>query len=433
MKKAAIKIKKYSFLILTNLIAIALVVIAFEQFFLIKYYNQFLEQSNKIELKVDRDKSSYSFQDCKDPLAYSFVDTMGPHLLRDEDFGFFLSPTLDGVNARGFLFDCFDENNSSDDFKVVLIGDSFTASTQVPISKTWPSLLRDTIASRLPSKNVRLYNLATGGAGMLHQYQQSIFTGNDLTDEDFESFQLTQAPHKNFPPYAFKQIEDGKISHIRPNLHYYGLMNLAHALDTNGHVLLTKFGLIDLKLDWFWNESKDISDSPYMLYVADVQKDKRRQMTDYENDLFGIDKLNITRSTIPAVKPSNPASNYAITGLYFADETAPDRCRDLLPSERGELEIVSLLNSYLEEGALNVERMGRGFSWLDTGTHVSLLDASNFVKTMTERQGLQVGSPDEVAFHQNWISREDLVRRAKMFYKNHYGKYLEQLALDVGD
>jgi len=129
-----------------------------------------------------------------------------------------------------------------------------------------------------------------------------------------------------------------------------------------------------------------------------------------------------------AEKPSEPASNYAITGLYFADETAPDRSRDIRPSARGELEITSLLNSYLEEGLLYVERMGRGFSWLDTGTHASLLDASNFVKTMTERQGLQVGSPDEVAFHQNWISREDLFRRSKKFDKNYYGKYLKQLA-----
>ena len=127
-------------------------------------------------------------------------------------------------------------------------------------------------------------------------------------------------------------------------------------------------------------------------------------------------------------KPSKPASKYAITGLYFADETAPDRSRDIRPSARGEMEITSLLNSYLEEGVLNFELMGRGFSWLDTGTHESLLDASNFVKTMTERQGLQVGSPDEVAFHQNWISREELLQRAKRFDKNFYGEYLKQLA-----
>ena len=141
--------------------------------------------------------------------------------------------------------------------------------------------------------------------------------------------------------------------------------------------------------------------------------------------VFGFDDHGKVVSIVE--KPSKPASNYAITGLYFADETAPERSRDIRPSARGELEITSLLNSYLEEGLLHVERMGRGFSWLDTGTHASLLDASNFVKTMTERQGLQLGSPDEVAFHQNWISRGDLLRRAKMFDKNYYGKYLKQL------
>ena len=142
--------------------------------------------------------------------------------------------------------------------------------------------------------------------------------------------------------------------------------------------------------------------------------------------VFGFDDHGKVVSIVE--KPSKPASNYAITGLYFADETAPDRSRDIRPSARGELEITSLLNSYLEEGVLNVELMGRGFSWLDTGTHASLLDASNFVKTMTERQGLQLGSPDEVAFLQNWISREDLLRRANKFDKNYYGKYLKQLA-----
>lgn len=102
-------------------------------------------------------------------------------------------------------------------------------------------------------------------------------------------------------------------------------------------------------------------------------------------------------------KPNKPPSNYAVTGLYFVDETAPDRAKQVKPSARGELEITSLLESYLRDGRLRVEKMGRGFAWLDTGTHTSLLDASNFVRTLTERQGLQVGSPDEVANHLNWI------------------------------
>ena len=127
-------------------------------------------------------------------------------------------------------------------------------------------------------------------------------------------------------------------------------------------------------------------------------------------------------------KPEHPRSKYAVTGLYFVDETAPERAKKVTPSSRGELEITSLLESYLAEGRLEVQKMGRGFAWLDTGTHSSLLDAGNFVKTLTERQGQQVGSPDEVAFEAGWISRDDLLSRAARFGKNAYGAYLKGLA-----
>lgn len=129
-------------------------------------------------------------------------------------------------------------------------------------------------------------------------------------------------------------------------------------------------------------------------------------------------------------KPEVPPSNFAVTGLYFLDGTAPERARNVTPSERGELEITSLLESYLEEGALSVERMGRGYAWLDTGTHASLLDAGNFVRTLTERQGLQTGSPDEVAFYQGWITEAQLAERAKMFGKTGYGQYLKERPAD---
>jgi len=127
-------------------------------------------------------------------------------------------------------------------------------------------------------------------------------------------------------------------------------------------------------------------------------------------------------------KPDTPPSSFAVTGLYFLDATAPARARRVRPSARGELEITSLLESYLDEGLLSVERMGRGFAWLDTGTHASLLDAGNFVRTLQSRQGLQTGSPEEVAFNLGWISREDLRRRAERFGKNGYGEYLAQVA-----
>ena len=126
-------------------------------------------------------------------------------------------------------------------------------------------------------------------------------------------------------------------------------------------------------------------------------------------------------------KPSLPPSNYAVTGLYFLDGTAPARARAVTPSPRGELEIVTLLEMYLAEGALSVEQMGRGFAWLDTGTHASLLDAGNFVRTLTERQGQQVGCPEEIAFHQGWISADQLAERAALFGKTGYGAYLKAL------
>ncbi len=126
-------------------------------------------------------------------------------------------------------------------------------------------------------------------------------------------------------------------------------------------------------------------------------------------------------------KPPVPPSNYAVTGLYFVDGSAPERARSVRPSARGELEITSLLESYLRDGLLNVQRMGRGYAWLDTGTHASLLDAGNFVRTLTERQGQQVGSPDEVAFQMGWIDRARLQDRATQFGKNDYGAYLARL------
>jgi glucose-1-phosphate thymidylyltransferase len=126
-------------------------------------------------------------------------------------------------------------------------------------------------------------------------------------------------------------------------------------------------------------------------------------------------------------KPAVPPSNYAVTGLYFVDGSAPDRAKQLKPSARGELEITSLLETYLHDGTLRVEKMGRGYAWLDTGTHASLLDASNFVRTLTERQGLQVGSPDEVAFQMKWITKRDLEVRSELFGKNNYGAYLSTI------
>jgi glucose-1-phosphate thymidylyltransferase len=126
-------------------------------------------------------------------------------------------------------------------------------------------------------------------------------------------------------------------------------------------------------------------------------------------------------------KPEVPPSNYAVTGLYFLDETAPTRARGIKPSARGELEITTLLETYLHEGSLNVQKMGRGYAWLDTGTHASLLDAGNFVRTLEQRQGMQSGCPEEIAYNQGWIDADALRIRAGLFAKNHYGRYLAQI------
>jgi glucose-1-phosphate thymidylyltransferase len=127
-------------------------------------------------------------------------------------------------------------------------------------------------------------------------------------------------------------------------------------------------------------------------------------------------------------KPLNPPSNYVIPGLYFLDGTAPERAKNVRPSERGELEIVTLLQMYLDEGGLAVEQMGRGFAWLDTGTHESLLDAGNFIRTLQERQGMQVGSPEEIAFVKGYISANQLRTNASLVAKTKYGEYLTRLS-----
>ncbi|MBB4122680.1 glucose-1-phosphate thymidylyltransferase RfbA [Martelella radicis] len=123
-------------------------------------------------------------------------------------------------------------------------------------------------------------------------------------------------------------------------------------------------------------------------------------------------------------KPEVPPSNYAVTGLYFLDGDAPRRAREVKPSPRGELEIVTLLESYLRDGALSVERMGRGYAWLDTGTHSSLLDAGNFVRTLAVRQGMQSGCPEEIAYRQGWIDGDQLRSHAEKFKKTAYGRFL---------
>jgi glucose-1-phosphate thymidylyltransferase len=126
-------------------------------------------------------------------------------------------------------------------------------------------------------------------------------------------------------------------------------------------------------------------------------------------------------------KPTQPKSSYAITGLYFYDSRVVDLARQLQPSARGEYEITDLNQLYLDQGLLSVEIMGRGYAWLDTGTHESLLDASQFIQTIENRQGLKVSCPEEIAWHQRWIDDSQLEKLAAPLCKNGYGKYLLRL------
>ncbi|TNB49669.1 glucose-1-phosphate thymidylyltransferase RfbA [Martelella lutilitoris] len=162
-------------------------------------------------------------------------------------------------------------------------------------------------------------------------------------------------------------------------------------------------------------DAKEKGGTVFGYYVADPER----------YGVVAFDKTGSVREIIE--KPEVPPSNYAVTGLYFLDGEAPARARSVKPSPRGELEIVALLESYLHEGTLSVERMGRGYAWLDTGTHSSLLDAGNFVRTLSVRQGMQSGCPEEIAYRQGWIDDEMLEKHAERFRKTDYGAYLANL------
>jgi len=148
----------------------------------------------------------------------------------------------------------------------------------------------------------------------------------------------------------------------------------------------------------------------------------------HDPERYGVVAFDAQRKAISIEeKPVEPKSNYAVTGLYFYDAQVCDIAADIKPSARGELEITDVNRHYLEQGQLNVEIMGRGYAWLDTGTHDSLLEAASFIATLQKRQGLQVACPEEIAFHQGWISAEQLQKLAEPLRKNGYGQYLLNL------
>ncbi len=144
---------------------------------------------------------------------------------------------------------------------------------------------------------------------------------------------------------------------------------------------------------------------------------------------YGVVEMNADGQVLSIEeKPQQPKSNYAVTGLYFYDEKAPEYAASLKPSDRGELEITDLNRLYLEQNRLQVERMGRGYAWLDTGTHDSLQQASSFIETIEARQGLRVSCPEEIAYRQGWIDQQQLTQLAEPLISSGYGQYLQAVA-----
>ncbi|MCG7600445.1 glucose-1-phosphate thymidylyltransferase RfbA [Halomonas sp. McH1-25] len=157
------------------------------------------------------------------------------------------------------------------------------------------------------------------------------------------------------------------------------------------------------------------------VFAYHVHDPERYGVVDFDSD---------GRATSLEEKPKRPKSPYAVTGLYFYDKDVVDFARGLKPSSRGELEITDINRLYLERGDLSVEMMGRGFAWLDTGTHESLMEASTFIATIEHRQGLKICAPEEAAWRQGWIDDEQLLRLASPLAKSGYGQYLQRLVSD---
>jgi glucose-1-phosphate thymidylyltransferase len=210
-------------------------------------------------------------------------------------------------------------------------------------------------------------------------------------------------------------------------------LSLSYAIQPNPDGLAQAF---TIGKDFIGNASSALVLGDNIFYGHDLHNQLERAMTrDKGATIFGYHVQDPERYGVVTFdseghvadleeKPANPKSNYAVTGLYFYDNQVIDIAADLKPSERGELEITDLNRVYLERNQLNVEIMGRGYAWLDTGTHESLNEASNFIQTIEHRQGLKVACPEEIAYRKGFINAEQLERLAQPLSKNGYGQYL---------
>lgn len=179
-----------------------------------------------------------------------------------------------------------------------------------------------------------------------------------------------------------------------------------------------------------------------IFYGHDLQKQliKANHQTDgatiftyhvHDPERYGVAEFDDTGKVLSIEeKPCKPKSNYAVTGLYFYDEQAPALAKDITPSERGEYEITALNEKYLKMGKLSCEKIGRGYAWLDTGTHESLVEAQQFVQIIESRQGLRIACPEEIAFRENMITLKQLKTLANELIKSSYGQYLQQIVLE---
>jgi len=168
-------------------------------------------------------------------------------------------------------------------------------------------------------------------------------------------------------------------------------------------------------------EHADAQDAGATVFAYHVHDPERYGVVEFDQDF---------RAVSIEEKPAKPRSNYAVTGLYFYDNRVCDIAADIEPSPRGELEITDVNSRYLVDGALNVEIMGRGYAWLDTGTHDSLIEAASFIATLQKRQGLVVACPEEIAYRRQWIDAEQVQKLAQPLSKNGYGKYLLNILTD---